>query len=112
RASSTTAVASSQNPSVVGQPVTLTATVSAASPGSGTPTGTVTFKDGATALATNMLSGGQALLSLSSLTAAAHSITAAYSGDANFNTNLSATLTQTVNKADSTVTLTSTTNPT
>src|SRR5262249_44379944 len=46
----TTTVTSSPNPSVFGQSVTFTATVSAASPGSGTPTGTVTFEDGGTTL--------------------------------------------------------------
>ena len=39
-------VVSNQNPSSIGQSVTFTATVSATSPGSGTPTGTVTFRDG------------------------------------------------------------------
>jgi len=52
-------VISSQNPSGFGQSVTFTATVTGTN---GTPTGTVTFKDGATALATNALSGGQATL--------------------------------------------------
>jgi hypothetical protein len=40
-ASTTTTVASSVNPSVFGQSVTFTATVNAAAPGAGTPTGTV-----------------------------------------------------------------------
>src|SRR5262249_56922774 len=39
----TTSVTSSLNPSVYGQSVTFTATVSANAPGSGTPQGTVTF---------------------------------------------------------------------
>ena len=42
-------VASSLNPSVYGQAVTFTATVSASTPGSGTPTGTVMFYDGSAA---------------------------------------------------------------
>ena len=41
-----TSVSSLVNPSVFGQSVTFTATVSASAPGAGTPTGTVTFKDG------------------------------------------------------------------
>src|SRR5439155_299947 len=41
----TTGLTSSVQPSVFGQPVTFTATVAAKSPGAGTPTGTVTFKD-------------------------------------------------------------------
>src|SRR5439155_16887480 len=44
------ALATSVNPSVSGQAVTFTATVTAGSPGSGTPTGSVTFFDGVTAL--------------------------------------------------------------
>src|SRR6266540_1199102 len=46
----TTSLASSANPSILGQSVTFTATVASAS-GSTTPTGTVTFSDGATPLA-------------------------------------------------------------
>src|SRR5262249_42181834 len=42
-AGTTTTVAATPAPSVFGQPVTLTATVAAASPGSGTPTGNVVF---------------------------------------------------------------------
>ena len=43
----TIVLTSSRNPSASGQRVTLTVTVSANAPGSGMPTGTVTFKDGA-----------------------------------------------------------------
>src|SRR5207237_2563423 len=63
----TTAVVSSANPAVFGQTVTFTATVSAAGPGSGTPTGTVTFKDGAATLGTASLSGGSATLGSAAL---------------------------------------------
>jgi len=51
----TAALTSSLNPSAVGQSVTFTASVSGAG---GTPTGTVTFKEGATTLGTGTLSGG------------------------------------------------------
>src|SRR6266851_9437416 len=58
-ANTSTVLGSSANPSVFGQSVTFTATVSDASTGStGTPTGTVTFKDGATTLGTGTLSSG------------------------------------------------------
>ena len=53
------------NPSVVGQSVTFTATVTAAAPGSGIPAGTVTFKDGASTIGTGTLSGGVATFSTS-----------------------------------------------
>ena len=64
----TTALASSLNPSVLGQPVTLTATVTAVAPGAGTPAGTVTFYDGATVLGTGTLdAAGVATLTTSAL---------------------------------------------
>ena len=44
-ASTSTSLASSVNPSVTGQPVTITATVSVNAPGSGAPTGNVSFED-------------------------------------------------------------------
>ncbi|MGZ5528506.1 MAG: beta strand repeat-containing protein, partial [Limisphaerales bacterium] len=109
--STTTAVSSSVNPSVSGQSVTFTATVSAVSPASGTPTGTVTFKDGATTLGTGSLSGGSATFSTSSLSTAAHSITAVYGADSNFNASTSSILTQTVNAASTTTAVTSNHNP-
>ena len=57
-AATTTSVTTSGSPSVFGQSVTFTATVGAAAPGSGTPTGTVTFIDGTTTLGTDTSSGG------------------------------------------------------
>ena len=68
---------SSANPAQVGAAVTLTATLTGSS-----PTGTVTFKDGATVLATVPLSAGSAAYSTNSLTEGVHRITAEYSGDA------------------------------
>src|SRR5262249_28916578 len=56
----TTTVSASPNPSVFGQSVIATVTVSATAPGSGTPTGTVTFLDGLTSLGTATLVNGQA----------------------------------------------------
>src|SRR5205814_1978449 len=66
-----TAVQSSVNPSVFGQSVTFTATSIVTLPGTGTPTGTVTFKDGATTLGTGALNGsGVATFSTSALSLA------------------------------------------
>jgi hypothetical protein len=93
----TTKVASSLNPSTVGQSVTFTATVTANSPGSGTPTGTATFQDGSTILATVALSSGSAAFTTSSLSAGSHSITVTYNGDSHFTASTSAVLTQQVN---------------
>jgi hypothetical protein len=96
QAGSSTAVGSSATPSVYGQSVTFTATVSALAPGSGTPTGTVTFEDGSTILDTASLSGGTASFSISTLAVGTYSIKVVYGGDANFKTSTSATLKQVV----------------
>ena len=111
QANTTTAVAPSPNPSVVGQAVSLRATVSPVSPGSGTPTGGVSFKDGNTTLGSATLSGGIATLTVSSLAAGNHSITAAYNDDSNFNSSSSPVVTQVVNPASTSTTLTATPNP-
>jgi len=98
KAGTTTLVSSSANPSVSGQSVTFTATVTAKSPGAGTPTGTVTFKDGSSTLGTGILDGsGQATFTTSALAVGSRSITAFYGGDANFNRGTSPKFTQTVN---------------
>jgi hypothetical protein len=104
-------VVSSHNPSVFGQSVTFTATVVAVAPGTGTPTGTVTFKNGVAVLGIGTLSGGKATFSTATLTPGAHSITVVYNGSASFNTSTSAVLAQTVNKAASFTKLTSSPNP-
>jgi hypothetical protein len=109
-ANSMTAIASSANPSVSGQSVTFTATVTAVSPGAGTPTGTVTFLDGTSTLGAVALSGGVASLTTSSLTVAGHTVTASYNGDSNFNTS-SGNLTQTVTVANSATAIASSINP-
>ncbi len=109
KANTSTTVSSSQNPSVFAQSVTFTANISVAVPGSGAiPNGeTVTFKDGLTTLGTGTTSGGSATFSTSSLSVTSHSITAVYAGDTNFNGGTSSTLSQVVNKADTTTTVTS-----
>src|SRR5207247_2251929 len=84
QASTTVALNSSTNPTVFGQSVTFTAAVSPVAPATGTPTGTVTFKDGATPLATNALDGTlHATFTLATLSATSHSLTALYNGDPN-----------------------------
>ena len=71
----------SANPSIFGNVLTLTANVT----GNGsTPSGTVTFSDGTTTLGTvTLTAGGTATYTSSALTIGSHSLTAAYSGDAN-----------------------------
>ncbi|MGZ3237807.1 MAG: Ig-like domain repeat protein, partial [Burkholderiaceae bacterium] len=86
------ALAASPNPSLIGQSVTFTATVSGSA-----PSGTVQFMDGATSMgAPVMLNSGTAALSVSSLSAGGHNITAAYSGDINNASSTSPVVTQTV----------------
>jgi Bacterial Ig-like domain (group 3) len=105
KASTTTTVVSSVNPSVTGQSVTYTATVAAVSPGAGTPAGSVTFKDGAATITctggSTTLSAGVATCQLVYAGVGTHSITGVYSGDINFLTSTSTAFTQTVNQATS-----------
>ena|SRR5437899_8613559 len=96
----TTALRSSANPSAFGQPVTFTATVTKQF-GKGTPTGTVTFFDGATRMGSAALnSSGVAMFTISTLTVGTHSIKADYSGDANFVASMSPVLSQIVEGSD------------
>jgi hypothetical protein len=111
QAATTTALTSAPNPSVNGQSVTATATVTPASPGAGTPTGTISFYDGATFLGSGTLSGGVASLTTTSLSIGSHSLTAVYGGDAGFTGSTSPVYTQTVNQAATTTALTSAPNP-
>jgi predicted secreted protein len=99
-------LASSSNPSNYGGSVTFTATMTPVG-----ASGTVTFKDGGTTLGTGTLGSGTATYSTSSLSVSSHSITAVYGGDANCNASTSSTLTQTVNKAATSVVLASNSNP-
>ncbi|MBI4485807.1 MAG: Ig-like domain repeat protein, partial [Acidobacteria bacterium] len=108
QANTTTTLTSTPNPSLYGQSVTFTATVSSSA---GTPAGTVTFKDGANTLGTASLISGVFTFSTSSLSVGTHSITAEYGGDANYTAGTSAAVTQTVNKADTFTSVTATPNP-
>ncbi len=114
KAATSTTVGTSPNPSVYGQTVTITATVSVASPGTTAvayPTGTVTFYDGGTSIGSGTLSvmsgHDQATLTTSTLSTATHSITAAYtSGDGNFIASpVSPAISQVVNKDNTTTTV-------
>jgi Bacterial Ig-like domain (group 3)/MBG domain (YGX type) len=98
----TTSVTSSSATSVAGQAVTFTAVVSSQDPISDTPTGTVTFLAGTTALDTETLSDGTASFTTSALAVGSHTITAVYGGDADFVTSPSATLTQQINDLNAT----------
>jgi hypothetical protein len=90
------AVAVSTGSAVYGQSITFVATVAGAS----VPSGTVTFFDGATSLATIPLDGsGKATLTTSGLAIGSHAITATYSGDADFFGPQSGSTTESVSQA-------------
>jgi autotransporter-associated beta strand protein len=90
-----------------GQPVTLTATVLAVAPGSGAPSGTVSFVDATTGtpLGSGKLTGGTFSLLVSSLSPGTHAIIVSYSGDPQFAANTGMLL-QGVQPADSVTTVT------
>lgn len=90
-------LASSPNPSTVGQAVAFTATVTGEY--GGTATGTITFSNGSTVLGSAPLNGDVASLSDSSLAAGTFNVVAAYAGDSNFQASSSAAVAQVVNAA-------------
>ena len=98
------------NPAVVGEPLTLSSTVTVNAPGSGTPTGSVSFSDGgATPLCTGTLSGGSDTATCTYTPATANSgdsITANYGGDTNDTSSTSPALTEVVDAAPTTTDLT------
>lgn len=107
QAGTTLAFASSPNPSVYTQTVTLTATISPQF--GGQASGTITFKDGATTLTSVAVNSNHASYS-TVLAIGTHSLTASYSGDANFTSSASAA-SQVVNKAASGTVLVSSPDP-
>ena len=117
KACTTTTVTSAPNSSTFGQSVSFTATVSAFAPGAGTATGTVTFEDNGTVLASGTLSltDGAATYTTTDtqLAGGSHSITVIYAGDDNFlgSDNSAAAFTQTVGKAGTTTTVTGSSAP-
>ncbi|MGO8747426.1 MAG: beta strand repeat-containing protein [Thermoguttaceae bacterium] len=75
-------------------PFTFTATVSAAAPGSGTPTGEVAFQvDGNPPTDMSLVGGSASLVLGNSLSAGTHVLTATYLGDSNFTASAPFTLT-------------------
>ena len=108
----TTTLAADSNPSMFGQGVTFTATVTAAPPGAGTPAGTVQLSDGGTPLGGASLNGtGQATFTTSSLGVGPHTITAVYAGDGTFTGSTSTALAQAVNRAATATAVASSANP-
>ena len=97
---------SSLNPAAVGQSVTFTATLASTNNGA-TPTGTVTFKEGASVLAANVpLVNGVASFTTAFAAAGSHFITAEYSGDGTYTAG-STTLVESVRTYSTSVALSS-----
>lgn len=88
---------------LMGTPATFNVAVTS---DTGVPTGSVTFKDGASSLGTSPLNAnGQATFSTTRLSPGSHAITAVYGGDANYVSAVSAGLQQQVRLAQPAVTL-------
>ena len=118
KASTTTTLASSVNPSVTGQQVTFTATVATTAPGSGTPTGKIEFLQGGNPIAACGGASGVAVNGSGTATCAVtynasgtYAITATYLSDGNYATSTSSVLNQVVDQATTTTSLGSSVNP-
>ena len=96
RASTTTQLTSSVNPSRTGDAVVFTAVVSPVSPGGGVPTGSVQFLRDGTVIATASLTSGTALVTVGSLPVGKHQFQARYVGSPNHAGSASVLLQQTV----------------
>src|SRR5205085_567843 len=108
----TTITSVNPSPSTFGDVVSFTATVTPTLDGV-RPTGTVSFKEGATTLGTGTLTnvGGVATATFSTadvqLVGGTHTIFAVYNNDINFAGSTSANVTQIVNRHTTTTTITS-----
>jgi sugar lactone lactonase YvrE len=109
----TTTIVSSLNPSIVGQSVTFTATVSPSGPP--TPTGTVAFASSGAAIsgctAVTLTASRTAQCATAGLPAGTDSIVATYVGDSNYVGSSSSPLAQIVSMETTTTALTSNPNP-
>jgi sugar lactone lactonase YvrE len=103
-AATTTTLIALPNPAIVGQSVTLTATIAPAP--TGTPAGTVSFYSGTTLLGATAVNSGVAAFITSSLPAGGLSMTAVYSGNAGFAASTSTALTEVVTAPAATATTT------
>lgn len=106
RADTTTTVSSSTNPSEFGTAVTFTTATTVNAPGAGTITGTVQFRDNGADIGTpvSVDGAGQATIATSTLSVGSHVVDAVFaSSSPNFNDS-AGSLTQTVDKARTTLT--------
>jgi len=106
----TTVISSTPNPSDYGQAVTFTAQVM--TPGPSSPTGSVTFLNGTTALGATAVNGnGVATLTTKQIPLGSNQLTATYGGSPMSLNSISVPITQNVNQAVISMTLTSKPNP-
>ena len=96
---------SSASTVTVGGQVTLTATLSPSSAQNHTETGAVTFYSNGTSIGTATISNGVATLTPKLETVQTNTFTASYAGDSNFNGSTSSSVSVTVQKAATTLTL-------
>jgi hypothetical protein len=96
---------SSLNPASYGSPVTFTAQTAAAA------TGSMTYYDGGTIIATGTISGGLTTYTTNALGTATHNITASYGGDSNYLPAVSAVLPEVIVRTSITLTITSSASP-
>jgi hypothetical protein len=109
-ATTTTTLATSNASVLLTAPVTFTAQVTGGS--TSIPTGNIVFKDGTTTIGTIGVNGsGVATLTTSTLSAGTHTITATYQGDTDYNSSISAPLTETIQKVATTSALVSSAKP-
>jgi hypothetical protein len=111
QAPSSTGVTSTPNPSILGNPVTFTVTVT---PSESTAAGgTVQVLDGGVEIGTAVLAGttNAGTFTTSSLSVGSHTITAAYQGDPDYASSTSTAITQVVKQAQTSTTLVASPNP-
>jgi len=106
-APTTTVLTPSTTTVVYGQPVTLTATVAAVPPATGTPGAVVGFYDGTTLIAAVVPTNGVATMTTAGLDVGAHSLTAASAGGPNFAPSTSPAVVVTVQSIPTTTALSS-----
>jgi hypothetical protein len=116
-ASTTSAIGSSNTSIVVGQSVTFTATIGVLAPGSGQPTGTVSFTDSAGVVSPSCTNASLSVVDanlqatctvvFSSALASPDAVSASYAGDENFATSTSAPINESVGQGSTSVTLSS-----
>jgi len=108
KATTTTKLTSSVNPAAYGISVTFMANVNSPD---GAPSGNVQFFDGTSLIGTAILSSGKAKITTAAFSPGSHAVTAIYTGSDNFLPSTSPVLSETVDQASTSTTITSSKNP-